>query len=281
MAFNLFDIGACNCAVCFPAAPCFIPEITLQCSWLNSTLGNSATNLFYQGGGLWQSACVPIGTSFYNFALQWSVGDNDTWFIVAWYNTAACIAPAVSSCGYGASVGSPGSLQRTSFACAVNSGYKSVYTVSNVGCGVLFGRGFTQFTVSDPGNTLCPCPCWPCPLPDSNLHLAYDAPGPITGHGILTFQGRAGGSCTWQGDYFNDSGGARINSFGISCASSCTYYEVGIGGCPGAFCSGIDHPTGCTGWTFAGPMFLKSFNCSPLDIVFRNGGDTAHWEITP
>jgi hypothetical protein len=133
----------------------------------------------------------------------------------------------------------------------------------------------TGYTNQDPGGCNCGCSsCYPCTLPESDLLLSYNN-GPTK---TLTYSS----TCMWTSPCI-----ARALSvsaiFTISCSGSCVackatnYSGTTCSGSPTGY-SAFNDPANCE--DAVNNLFLTSFTCSPLHILFTEGGSGDTWTIT-
>jgi hypothetical protein len=128
----------------------------------------------------------------------------------------------------------------------------------------------------------CPggCPCVPCALPATDLHLnitSVNAAGGVVFNVTSPFAVNPA-TCTWTCG-FTTLGGQDVSAT-MTCGASC-FSLVGL------FTTGLttivewwDSPTNCSGR--AGQhLVLGTVNCSPLNVVwsFTNAGGTVTWTL--
>lgn len=138
--------------------------------------------------------------------------------------------------------------------------------------------------VAEPG--IGSCLCCPCILPKTDLPISYVA-GAVNGSGTLTFNSMSG--CAWSGCITNDSTGAGIGFFDISCAGGCSYYQatsaVGVSGCGsrGTYLL-YEIEYNCSGLLggAAGALELTGYACQSSLLAFVDNitSPTKAWTIT-
>jgi hypothetical protein len=140
----------CCCGKTTTCGSCSPPQKNLTVSWVNATLGNGSTTLTLTGPNTWLTSCAGPG-GIYTFSL--SCVSNVLTFKVTKTTSGSCPSGPTVFCSNAS--GPPAELNQQ--ACCPGSGlaFSLDYAVGN--CAVLFGDGFTQFSVSDgpPAHYVC------------------------------------------------------------------------------------------------------------------------------
>lgn len=136
----------------------------------------------------------------------------------------------------------------------------------------------------------CDCHCGtsctgagaPCTLPAANLTVTKTTGGVCTPDPD-TYTLLYGGNCTWNSACQTEtcSGIPAYTTLIMGIVGGCFYFgsiQWGNPGCTGTqSLNAYQNPAGC--YSASGPMTLHSSSCSPLQLVFKNGGFT--WTVTP
>ena len=138
----IFQLGtACGCCASggsVTCSPCNLPKNNLTLHWVNAFFGNGSATLVYTAPGSWSTGCVtPTGIGF---TLACSGGA--IVMTATYYLSGVCPSGQAQSCP-----GAGGTLPIASYTCSPLS---LVYNVDGSNCPVLYGNGYTSFTITNP-----------------------------------------------------------------------------------------------------------------------------------
>jgi hypothetical protein len=126
------------------------------------------------------------------------------------------------------------------------------------------------FSIFDIGGCNCPgCSCFPCNLPESDLHINVLSQNPAGGvisntTALLTFTA----PCTWAASFTTTPPTGTTITVAMSCGASCFKYSAVFASISASLTQWFDHPLNCSGLT-GQHLSLISFTCSPLNVVWQ------------